>query len=144
MQSTKRPKGVWLILVFCSASAIYSLIWIWRIFSKQAPTSSAAAEYLQNPGAINNSLTVLGLILTVAFVVALFKMRRVAAAVFSAIIALTVFSCLWNIIFKNYFSLFSAAPTALVGLLVVVVAALVLFGVIYVYLRALVREGKLT
>jgi Na+/pantothenate symporter len=82
--------------------------------------------------------------LTVAFVVALFKMRRVATAMFSAIIALTVFSCLWNIFFKNYLSLFSAVPTALVGLLVVVVATLVLFGVIYVYLRALVREGKLT
>jgi hypothetical protein len=144
MQSTKRPKGVWFILVFYSVSLIYTLLWTWRIYSKQVPASGAAAEYLQNPGALNYVSTVMGFMLTVAFLVALFKMRRVATTIFTAIIVLTVFSYLWNILFKNYLSLFSESQALLIAPLVVLVAALAILGVVYLYLRTLVREGKLT
>jgi hypothetical protein len=144
MQSTKRPRGVWFILVFYSVAVFYTLLWTWRIYSKKLPVSGAAAEYLQNPGALNHFLTVIGYTLKVAFLVALFKMRRVAITIFTAIIVLTVFSYLWNIFFKNYLSLFSDAPAALASPLVVVAVPLAILGVVYLYLRNLVREGKLT
>jgi len=145
MQSTKRPRGVWFILAFYSVSVIYTLLWTWRIYNKQVHASGAAAEYLQNPGALNQFLTAIGCMLTVAFLVALFKMRRVATTIFTSIIVLTVFSYLWNIFFKNYLSLFSEVPVAFAGTLVVVAAvALAILGVVYLYLRILVREGKLT
>jgi hypothetical protein len=139
MQSIKRPMGVWFILAFYTFSVIYTLLWAWRIYSKPGAT----AEYLQNLGAFNYVLTVMGCMLTVAFLVALFKMRRVATTIFTAIIVLTVFSFLWNILFKNYLSLFSEAPALLAGPLVVVVVALAILGVVYLYLRTLVRGGKL-
>jgi len=145
MQLAKRPKGVWFILVFYFVSVLYTALWTWRIYSKQVPASGAAAEYQQNPGALNHFLTVMGCILTVAFLVALFKMRRVAITIFTAIIVLTVFSYLWNIFFKNYLSLFSATSVAFAApLVIVVVVALAILGMVYLYLRTLVREGKLS
>ncbi len=137
MQSTKRPIGVWIILVLYSVSVVWGTRSFWPIYTKRLPVSGATAEYLQNPGALNRSLTVIGLILTVAFLVSLFRMRRAAVTIFTINIVLAAFTGLWSILFENYLSLFTAAS------LVPVAASLALLGVIYLYLRALVREGQL-
>jgi hypothetical protein len=139
MQSTIRPRGVWIILVFYSVSVVLALRHIWRAYSGEPPASGSAAEYLQNPGVL--TWTLVGLMLTIAFLAALFKMRRVAITIFTVYIALAVLSILWGIFFTDYFSLFPATPLAEV---VVALPALAIPGLIYFYLRALVREGALT
>jgi hypothetical protein len=138
MQSTKRPLGVWIILVLYSVSVFSSMRSLWPIYTRRLPASGSGAEYLQNPGALNLALVVIGLMLTVAFLVSLFRMRRVAITIFTTSIVLAVFSNLWYILFENHPSLFTAS------FLVPVVVSLALLGVIYLYLRALVRVGHLT
>src|SRR5690348_3463258 len=129
MQSTKRPLGVWILLVLHSVSLVLGARLFWSIYTKRLPVSGATAEYLQNLGAISLTLTVIGLILAVAFVVSLFRMRRVAVTIFTINIILGAFASLYGILFENYLSLFTAAS------LVPVVVSLVLLGVIYLYLR---------
>ncbi len=138
MKSTKRPIGVWIILVLYSVSLVWSMRSLWLAYTERVPASDATAEYLQNLGGLTRSLMVMGLILTVAFLVSLFRGRRVAVTIFTINIVLAAFSWLWGILFENYLSLFTAAN------FVPVVASVVFLGVIYLYLRALAREGHLT
>jgi hypothetical protein len=138
MQSTKRPIGVWILIAIYSASVFWGMRSFWPDYTKRPLVSGATAEYLQNPGALTRSLTIMGLILTVAFLVSLFRMRRVAITIFTIILVLAAFSNIWYILFENHPSLLTAV------FLVPVVAGLALLGVIYLYLRALVREGQLT
>jgi hypothetical protein len=138
MQSTNRPIGVWIILVLHAVALVQTLHLFWLIYNERTPVSGAAAEYLQSAGALTRSLTVIGLMLTVAFLVALFRMRRVAITIFTANLVLAAISNLWFILFQPDISLFTAA------FLVPVVVGLTLLGVIYLYLRALVQVGRLT
>jgi hypothetical protein len=143
MQPTKRPNGVWLILIVGLGSVVSTLRWIWRIYIEQQPVSGAAAEGLHNPGALNLSLTVLVLLLTVAFLVALFRMRRVAIATFTTLIVLAAVS---NVMFlsKTSHLLKAFSFVDVVASVVVLAATLAIVGLTYFYLRSLVRDGWLT
>ena len=138
MQSAKKPIGVWIILVLHLAALVQTFHLFWRVYSNRMPVSGATAGYLQNSDALTRTLTVIGLMLTVAFLVALFRMRRVAVTIFTAILVLAAISNLWYILFQPHVSLFTAA------FLVPVIAGVTLLGVMYLYLRALVRVGRLT
>lgn len=138
MQSAKRPIGVWIILVLHSAALVQTLHLFWRIYNNRTPVSGATAEYLPSSGALTHSFSIMGLILSVAFLVALFKMRRVAIPIYTANLVLAVISSLWYILFPPHTSQFTAT------FLVQVVVVLTLLCVIYLYLRALVRVGRLT
>jgi hypothetical protein len=138
MQSTKRPIGVWIILVLHAVALVQTLHLFWSIYNKRTPVSGAAAEYLQSTDGLTRSLTFIGLMLTVAFLVALFRMRRVAITIFSANLVLAAISNLWYLLFQPHISLFTAA------FLVPVVTGMTLLGVIYLYLKALVRVRRLT
>jgi hypothetical protein len=142
MQSTNRPRGVWTILLVYSVSTVWLLLKIWRTYSEQPPASGAFAEYLRNPGTL--SVTVIGMMLTIAFVVALFKMRRVAITIFTGYIVLAVCSMLWSIFFTNDFSDFQDGPLGGVAVALVALLAFAIPVQVYLYLRALVREGALT
>jgi hypothetical protein len=139
MQSTKRPLGVWILLVFFGVSVVWTPLKSGLIYSKRLPASGTAAEYLQTSGALTLSLAVIGWMLTVAFVVSLFRMRRVAITIFTVYIVLAVISLLWGIFFTNYLSFFTGAD-----LVVTVVVSVAVLGVFYLYLRALGRQGQLT
>src|SRR5690606_6508984 len=138
MQSAKRPIGVWIILVLHSVALVQTLRLFWLLYSNRMPASGATAGYLQNSDTLTRFLTVIGLMLTVAFLVALFRMRRVAITIFTGNLVLAAISSLWYILFQPHISLFTAT------FLVPLVAGVTLLGVIYLYLRALVRVGRLT
>lgn len=141
MQLT-RPRGVWIILLLYSLSTVWTLRKIWRLYSEQPPASGAVAQYLQNPAAL--TMTVIGMMLTLAFVVALFKMRRVAVRVFEVYIVLAICSVLWIIFIAKDVSDFQEGP---LGAMAVALFSLVAFAIpvqVYLYLRSLVRDGSLT
>jgi hypothetical protein len=142
MQSTFRPRGVWTILLLYSVSTVWFLIKIWRTYSEQPPASGAVAEYLQNPG--TRTVTVIGMMLTIAFVVALFKMRRVAVTIYVGYVVLAVCSILWSIFFTNYLSVFQEGPLRGVLFALVAMMAMAIPVQVYLYLRSLVRDGALT
>ncbi len=48
MKSTKRPIGVWIILVLYSVSLVWSMRSLWLAYTERVPASDATAEYLQN------------------------------------------------------------------------------------------------
>jgi hypothetical protein len=138
MQPTQRPRGVWAILIYYALSLAWTLLSFWLIYSEKIAVPDATAEYLRNPGTLTRALTIVGIMLNGAFLVALFQMRRIARTIFTTILILTVFSFLWNILFTNYLSVLTVS--SLVGL---VVAGLI-FVLIYRYLFRLERDGKLT
>ena len=143
MQSTKRPNGVWLILIVYFGSVISTLRWLWRIYNERLPVSAATAERLLDPGAADLTLMVIGLILAVAFLVALFKMRRVAIALFTTYIALVAISNV--ILFNKHRSSFQEfSLVEVVAPVVVLLVTLAAVGLTYFYLRTLAREGQLT
>jgi hypothetical protein len=86
---------------------------------------------------------VIGLILAVAFLVALFRMRRAAIALFTTYIALVAISNV--ILFNKYRSSFQESSFAeVVAPVVVLLVTLAIVGLTYFYLRTLAREGQLT
>lgn len=143
MQTAKRPSGVWLLLVVYFGSVISTLRWFWRLYTERQPVLGPAAESIPDPGALSLFLVVTGLMLSLAFLVALFRMRRVAIAIFTAHIVVAAVSN--GIFFNSYRHLFKGSTILdLLSPVVVVVVALAFVGLTYFYLRSLAREGQLT
>ena len=137
MQSTKRPKGVWVIVIFYALSVAWTLLSLWLVYSKRVPVPVATAEYLNSLSALEHAYTAATILLMVAFLVSLFLMRRVAVTIFTIYIALNGFSFLWSIVFRNFLS--SVTVASLVG----TVFAWAILVVVYLYLRRLVRDVRL-
>jgi hypothetical protein len=138
MQPTKKPAGVWVILILYSLSVVWTLLSFWLVYSVKVSVPDATAEYLRNTGALTRVLTVVGMVLSVAFLVALFRMRRVSRTIFTIHLVVQAFSYLWSIMFANYLSSLTVASSlgVITGWVVLIAIAL--------YLRLLDREGKLT
>jgi multisubunit Na+/H+ antiporter MnhF subunit len=138
MRVAKRPKPVWVILIFFALSSVWATISSWLVYSRTIPVPEETYRLLFSPGWPERALGIIGFIVAVAFLVALFLMRRVALTLFSVHLAITAISYLWAVFFTAYLSVLR--PATLVG----VVIGWVLLIAIWRYLRRLAQRGLLT
>jgi hypothetical protein len=133
----KRPKWVWVILVFYIVSAIFTLPSFALIYSGAVPLNAAQQEYFSGLGIFDFLFSIALATINLWGTVQLFRLRRSAVRVYTVALTLNVVLWIYHLAAKNFMQ--AAGASGLVGGLV----GLGILAAILFYSRNLARNGIL-
>lgn len=134
----RRPKGVWVILVFYVLSAGWTLFSLALIFGGAITITPAQEAYFVSLSAVDRFFSAAIGVIGLTAAVCLFLLRRVAVVMFSVALALNVAFTAVHAMRTNWTEALGGA-----GLIGALIGWLILIAVI-VYARGLVRRGVLS
>jgi hypothetical protein len=133
----KRPIGVWIICIYFTISLIFTIYSFWAVLSGAIELDAEMEAYFQSLRPLDYALSTVTGVISLAFIVMLFRLKRPALPLFGLSFALMIVSWLmqteWAALAENYAGIIAGGLTSLL------VNALIL---LYVY--RLDRKGVLT
>lgn len=93
---SKRPLGVWLICIYYAWSSVNSLIGVGYAFLSQDPNAQWGRDYYLSLSVWQATFIACGALLAISAAVSLFLMRRIAAPLFTGVLAFGIASAIWQ------------------------------------------------
>jgi len=134
----RRPKGVWLVSIFYTISALWTLLSSYLIFSGAIPLNREQETYYASITVVDWIITGTLSVISLSAAVSLFLLRKLAATLFMAALILSVLYSIYQIVAKNLLRV--VAPGGFVGMLL----GFALILAVTLYAQRLARRGVLS
>ena len=114
----RRPKLVWAICIWYLFSVAWMGISFWMLVTRRIDMPPATDAYLANLSMIDLALSLVGIVLTLATVVSLFLLRKIASRLLATLFALGLLATVKAAFDPMWIASMKETPAGFIGMLI--------------------------